>query len=327
MITLGMDPHPGSHTVAALDCNGSLLGSIKVQNTSAGLEQLHQFASQFVCRRWAIEGAGNRFVAQFVNELVAKGEAGEAVYAIAPSLTSQYRCRRGTKKNDQVDAANVGSGFAGQSAAPILTAFRQTAGVARAVTGLAEASRTAQIEPLCPRRTPRTLACKSCPRRSDPHADAPTQRIRETASKYRSHCHAEALGATWSWRDRGRYAARRSGRSAALSNCGSLCQLLRSSSCRKREWAKLPDAGESWWKSPPQLGLAHHCIGPITYGRRSFQAIHDKTNRSWKDKTRRLALDLQNHSSVVIVVRAPPRLDNHIPGSASAQQSSWRIKH
>jgi transposase len=104
MITLGMDPHPGSHTVAALDSNGSLLGSIKVLNTSAGLEQLHQFASQFASRRWAIEGAGNHFVARFVNELLAKGET---IYSIAPSLTSQYRCRRGTKKNDQVDAANV----------------------------------------------------------------------------------------------------------------------------------------------------------------------------------------------------------------------------
>jgi transposase len=104
MITLGMDPHPGSHTVAALDSNGSLLGSMKVLNTSAGLEQLHQFASQFASRRWAIEGAGNRFVAQFVNELLAKGET---IYSIAPSLTSQYRCRRGKKKNDQVDAANV----------------------------------------------------------------------------------------------------------------------------------------------------------------------------------------------------------------------------
>jgi transposase len=104
MITLGMDPHPGSHTVAALNSNGSLLCSIKVLNTSAGLDQLHQFGSQFASRRWAIEGAGNRFVAQFVNELLAKGET---IYAIAPSLTSQYRCRRGTKKNDQVDAANV----------------------------------------------------------------------------------------------------------------------------------------------------------------------------------------------------------------------------
>jgi transposase len=104
MITLGMDPHPGSHTVAALDGNGSLLGSIKVLNTSAGLEQLHQFASQFTSRRWAIEGAGNRFVAEFVKELLAKAET---IYSIAPSLTSQYRSRRGRKKNDQVDAANV----------------------------------------------------------------------------------------------------------------------------------------------------------------------------------------------------------------------------
>jgi hypothetical protein len=110
MITLGMDPHPGSHTVAALDSNGSLVGSIKVPNTSAGLEQLHQFGGQFASRRWAIEGAGNRFVAQFVNELLAKGET---IYAIAPSLTSQYRCRRGTKKDDQVGAAKCGSGFTG----------------------------------------------------------------------------------------------------------------------------------------------------------------------------------------------------------------------
>lgn len=43
-------------------------------NNSAGLEQLHQLASQFGSRRWAIEGASNRFVAQFVNELLAKGE-------------------------------------------------------------------------------------------------------------------------------------------------------------------------------------------------------------------------------------------------------------
>jgi transposase len=99
-----MDPHPGSHTVAALDSKGSLLASIKVLNSSAGLTQLHQFASQFASRRWAIEGAGNRFVALFVKELLAKGEP---MYAIPPSLTSQYRCRRGRKKNDQVDAANV----------------------------------------------------------------------------------------------------------------------------------------------------------------------------------------------------------------------------
>jgi len=40
----------------------------------------------------------------FVTELLARGEA---VYSIAPSLTSRYRSRRGRKKNDVIDAANV----------------------------------------------------------------------------------------------------------------------------------------------------------------------------------------------------------------------------
>lgn len=104
MVTLGLDPHPASHTVVALDRIGSLLGSITVPNTATGLEELHGFASQFASRRWAIEGAGNHFISQFVMELLANGEA---VYPTAPSLTSQYRCRRGRKKNDEVDAANV----------------------------------------------------------------------------------------------------------------------------------------------------------------------------------------------------------------------------
>ena len=58
MITLSVDPHPGSHTVAALDPNGATLASITVCNTAEGLSQLHEFAVPFAHRRWAIEGAG-----------------------------------------------------------------------------------------------------------------------------------------------------------------------------------------------------------------------------------------------------------------------------
>jgi hypothetical protein len=105
MITLSVDPHPGSHTVAALDPNGATLASITVSNTAEGLSQLHQFAVPFARRRWAIEGAGNHFVAVFVGQLL---ERSEIVYSIPPSLTSQYRARRGRKKNDVVDAENVG---------------------------------------------------------------------------------------------------------------------------------------------------------------------------------------------------------------------------
>jgi transposase len=104
MITLGLDPHPGSHTIVALDGNGCLLANTTVPNTVAGLSDLFRFAGRFDSRRWAVEGAGNHFVAMFVTELLARGEA---VYSIAPSLTSQYRSRRGRKKNDVIDAANV----------------------------------------------------------------------------------------------------------------------------------------------------------------------------------------------------------------------------
>ena len=51
MITLGLDPCQGSHTVVALDPNGASLASITVANTSAGLAQLHQFAVPFIVRR------------------------------------------------------------------------------------------------------------------------------------------------------------------------------------------------------------------------------------------------------------------------------------
>lgn len=44
----------------------------------------------------------------FVKEMLAKEEI---LYPIAPSLPSQYRCRRGIKKNDHLDAANVARGF------------------------------------------------------------------------------------------------------------------------------------------------------------------------------------------------------------------------
>lgn len=104
MITLGLDPHPGSHTVAVLDSNGCLLVNVRVPNTADGLGQRHLFARQFDSRLWAIEGAGNHFMAEFVTELLAQEET---VYSIAPSLTSQYRSRRGRKKNDVVDATNV----------------------------------------------------------------------------------------------------------------------------------------------------------------------------------------------------------------------------
>jgi hypothetical protein len=41
MITLSVDPHPGSHTVVAWDPNGATLASITAPNTPDGLCQLN----------------------------------------------------------------------------------------------------------------------------------------------------------------------------------------------------------------------------------------------------------------------------------------------
>ncbi len=70
MITIGLDPHPDSHTVAALDENGTTLASLTVSNNAEGLTQLHRFALPFSERTWAVEGAANRYILPFVSELL-----------------------------------------------------------------------------------------------------------------------------------------------------------------------------------------------------------------------------------------------------------------
>jgi transposase len=101
---IGLDPHPTSHTAAALDLNGLCLGLKTVENTKAGLEALHHWAEGWPERTWAIEGASNPFILEFVHDTL---ERGERVVNIAANLTSQYRSRRGAKKTDVLDAQNA----------------------------------------------------------------------------------------------------------------------------------------------------------------------------------------------------------------------------
>ena len=101
---IGVDPHPESHTAAALDENGRVAGTLRVENTEEGFAALLAWAERFPERRWAVEGATNPFVAPWVSGLL---DAGELLVSVAPSLTSQYRSRRSAKKNDGVDAQNA----------------------------------------------------------------------------------------------------------------------------------------------------------------------------------------------------------------------------
>jgi hypothetical protein len=87
MITIGLDPHPDSHTIAALDQNGTTLAVLTVANDADGLARLHRFALPFPERRWAIEGAANRYILPFVSELLERGEVVHHIPRISPVST------------------------------------------------------------------------------------------------------------------------------------------------------------------------------------------------------------------------------------------------
>jgi transposase len=103
-VVIGLDPHPGSHTAAALDQQGRSLAHLTINNTPAGEMRLLAWAAQFPKHRWAIEGVGNRFVSKLATTLLAQGESGAN---IPPALTAQYRSRRGRRKTNLVDAENA----------------------------------------------------------------------------------------------------------------------------------------------------------------------------------------------------------------------------
>ena len=65
-VTIGVDPHPGSHTGCALDVEGRELGRMTVANNDEGVKELRRWGQTFPCRRWAVEGAGNHFAAALV---------------------------------------------------------------------------------------------------------------------------------------------------------------------------------------------------------------------------------------------------------------------
>ncbi len=104
MVIIGVDPHPQSHTAAALDKQGKVLGHCTVTNTAEGLATLEHWIKRYDVQRCAIEGANNPFARRLSQALLGQDHK---VVDISPSLTSQYRSKRGRKKSDEVDAENV----------------------------------------------------------------------------------------------------------------------------------------------------------------------------------------------------------------------------
>jgi len=104
MVIIGIDPHPASLTLAVMEHTGEVLLTRTIANDSDAVPFVLELARGFPERRWAIEGAGNRYVTELVRALVALGED---ITDVPPGLTSQYRAKRGRRKTDTVDAGVI----------------------------------------------------------------------------------------------------------------------------------------------------------------------------------------------------------------------------
>ena len=109
MFMIGIDPHKGSHTAAAVDRNEAVIDTIRVDADGHQRARLLAWAARFTPRTWAVEGATG-MGALLAQQLVA---AGEHVVDVPPKLSSRVRLlERGridkTDPNDARSAAIVG---------------------------------------------------------------------------------------------------------------------------------------------------------------------------------------------------------------------------
>jgi transposase len=104
-ITIGIDPHKGSHTAVAIDSDEHVLDEIRVRSCSTQTTRLREWADRFEERTWAVESAHGLgyFLAQ---QLVA---AGENVIDVPPVRASRVRVLGSgrSQKNDPNDARSI----------------------------------------------------------------------------------------------------------------------------------------------------------------------------------------------------------------------------
>ena len=87
MITIGIDPHKGSHTATAVDVSEAVVGELRVTVDRRQRARLLEWAARFEPRRWAIEGATG-LGALVAQQLVG---AGEHVVDVPPKLCARVR--------------------------------------------------------------------------------------------------------------------------------------------------------------------------------------------------------------------------------------------
>jgi transposase len=104
-VTIGIDPHKGSHTAAALDLPQRVIGRIRVAASPAGYRELRQWAAGWSARRWAIEnaaGLGRPLAQRRLGD-------GELVIDVPPKLSARIRVLSNGhgRKTDAADAVST----------------------------------------------------------------------------------------------------------------------------------------------------------------------------------------------------------------------------
>src|SRR6266516_4844026 len=105
VVTIGVDPHKGSHTAVAINAAEQPLGQLRVRASAVQAERLLEWAQAWPDRSWAVEGAGG------VGHLLAQQllSAGERVLDVPPKLAARVRllATGDINKNDPNDARSV----------------------------------------------------------------------------------------------------------------------------------------------------------------------------------------------------------------------------
>jgi transposase len=104
-VMIGVDPHKASHTAAALDEHGRLLGCQRIPATLDGYRLLRQWSVRWPDRCWAVEGAhgiGRALAQRLVGD-------GEQVLDVPAKLAARVRVLSTGlgRKSDADDAVSV----------------------------------------------------------------------------------------------------------------------------------------------------------------------------------------------------------------------------
>lgn len=104
MTIIGVDPHPGHHSAAALDGQGRPLEAQTFPNTQEGLEAFLRWLSQFTDPSLGVEGPSQSFFVQWTTRLLAEGFP---LVPVPPQMVSRSRRREARGKSDLLDAYHI----------------------------------------------------------------------------------------------------------------------------------------------------------------------------------------------------------------------------